>query len=224
MKAFRLDELEAERAANDGAYLQFLRERNMSVGLYALDAGAQDPQQPHGQDEVYFVVSGRASITVGEETTQVARGSVVYVPAGVPHKFHHISEDLRVLVVFSPRRAEARPRGSLGDGSGEDKGSEAPAGTPAALASGAGHHRQDPAGSGRRGKDKAMREIFTGLPWWVKWIAVPVIALVVFGGLIASVVGFVIGLLFKALVFVALVGGLIYVVRKFTASSSSRDW
>lgn len=84
MKAFRLDELEAERAANDGAYLQFLRERNMSVGLYALDAGAPDPQKPHQQDEVYFVVSGRASITVGLETTQVARGSVVYVPAGSP--------------------------------------------------------------------------------------------------------------------------------------------
>ena len=60
MKAFRLDELEAERAANDGAYLQFLRERNMSAGLYALDAGETDPQQPHAQDEVYFVVSGRA--------------------------------------------------------------------------------------------------------------------------------------------------------------------
>ena len=102
MKAFRLDELDAERAAHDGAYLQFLRERNMSVGLYALDAGALDTQQPHRQDEVYFVVSGRAAITVGTETTQVARGSVVYVPAGVTHKFHHITEDLRVLVVFSP--------------------------------------------------------------------------------------------------------------------------
>ncbi len=102
MKAFRLDELEAERAANDGAYLQFVRERNMSVGLYALDAGASDPQQPHRQDEVYFVVSGRASLTVGMETTQVSRGSVVYVPAGTAHKFHHISEDLRVMVVFSP--------------------------------------------------------------------------------------------------------------------------
>ena len=33
---------------------------------------------------------------------QVARGSVIYVPAGVAHKFHHITEDLRVLVVFSP--------------------------------------------------------------------------------------------------------------------------
>jgi hypothetical protein len=70
-----------------------------------------------------------------------------------------------------------------------------------------------------------MREIFAGLPWWVKWVAVPVIALVVFGGLIASVVGFVVYLLFKALIFVALVGGLIYVVRKFMAGSSSHsDW
>ncbi|MGW2644973.1 DUF5326 family protein [Streptomyces sp. NPDC001393] len=70
-----------------------------------------------------------------------------------------------------------------------------------------------------------MREIFAGLPWWVKWVAVPVIALVVFGGLIATVLTIVIGLLFKALVFVALVGGLIYIVRKFMSNSSSRsDW
>lgn len=102
MKAFRLEHLEAERAANDGAYLQFLRERTMSAGLYALDRGAVDPQQPHGQDEVYLVVSGRASLTIGDETTQVARGSVAYVPAGVRHRFHHITEDLRVMVVFSP--------------------------------------------------------------------------------------------------------------------------
>ncbi|MFI0530389.1 DUF5326 family protein [Streptomyces scabiei] len=70
-----------------------------------------------------------------------------------------------------------------------------------------------------------MREIFAGMPWWVKWIAVPVIALVVFGGLIVSIVQVVVGLLFKLLVFVALAGGLIYVVKKFTAGSSSRgDW
>lgn len=102
MKAFRLEQLEAERAANDGAYLTFLRERHMSVGLYALDKGCRDPQSPHRQDEVYFVVSGRGALTVGDETTPVARGSVVFVPAGVPHRFHHISEDLRVMVVFSP--------------------------------------------------------------------------------------------------------------------------
>lgn len=71
----------------------------------------------------------------------------------------------------------------------------------------------------------AVREIFAGMPWWVKWVAVPVIALVVFGGLIASIVGFVMKLLFMALVFVALVGGLVFVVRMFTTSSGSRsDW
>ncbi len=71
----------------------------------------------------------------------------------------------------------------------------------------------------------AVREVFAGMPWWVKWVAVPVIALFVFGGLITSVIGFVIGVLFKLLVFVALVAGLIFVVRKFMTSSSSRsDW
>lgn len=70
-----------------------------------------------------------------------------------------------------------------------------------------------------------MKEIFTGLPWWVKWVAVPLIALLVFGGLIVSVLHVLFTLLFKVLLFVALVGGLIYVVRKFMAGSTSRsDW
>ncbi|WP_434592309.1 DUF5326 family protein [Streptomyces sp. A5-4] len=67
----------------------------------------------------------------------------------------------------------------------------------------------------------AVREIIAGLPWWVKWVALPVLALVVFGGAILSAISVLIWLLFKILIFVALVGGLIYVVRKFKGSSSS---
>ena len=66
-----------------------------------------------------------------------------------------------------------------------------------------------------------MKELLKGLPWWVKWVAVPVIAIVVFGSLVVSVVGFLFWLLFKVLLFAALVGGLLFVVKKFT--SSSRD-
>ncbi|MCS0635165.1 DUF5326 family protein [Streptomyces sp. LP05-1] len=69
----------------------------------------------------------------------------------------------------------------------------------------------------------AVREVLAGMPWWVKWIAIPVIALVVFGGLIAHALAVVIGLLFKVLVFVALVGGLVYVVRKVRGGSSARE-
>ena len=61
----------------------------------------------------------------------------------------------------------------------------------------------------------------SGLPWWVTWVVIPVIALVVFGGLITSLIGFVIGLLFKILIFAALVGGVIFLVRHFTSASSS---
>ncbi|MEU8549900.1 DUF5326 family protein [Streptomyces roseoverticillatus] len=71
----------------------------------------------------------------------------------------------------------------------------------------------------------AEKGIFAGLPWWVKWIAVPALVLVVFGSLITTVLGFVIGLVFKVLLLVALIGGLIFIVKKFTSSSSSKsDW
>lgn len=71
----------------------------------------------------------------------------------------------------------------------------------------------------------AVKEVLASMPWWVKWVAIPVIALVVFGGFIASVIGFLVGLLFKILLFAALVGGLVYLVRRFASSSSSRgDW
>ncbi|CUM39855.1 putative membrane spanning protein [Streptomyces venezuelae] len=71
----------------------------------------------------------------------------------------------------------------------------------------------------------AVQEILAGMPWWVKWVAIPALVLVVFGGLITSVLTFVVALLFKVLLFVALVAGLVYVVRKFKGSTGSReDW
>ncbi|MGX2995929.1 DUF5326 family protein [Streptomyces sp. JNUCC 64] len=70
-----------------------------------------------------------------------------------------------------------------------------------------------------------MREIFARLPWWVKWVAVPLVVLFVFGGMIVGVLSVLVAVLFKVLALVALVAGLVYLVRKFTSSSSSRgDW
>ena len=67
-----------------------------------------------------------------------------------------------------------------------------------------------------------MDKLLRGLPWWVKWVAVPVIALVVFGTLIAALVSFVIGLLFKVIVFVILVGALVLVVKRVTSGGGPR--
>ncbi|MEU9299084.1 DUF5326 family protein [Streptomyces sp. NPDC048269] len=72
-----------------------------------------------------------------------------------------------------------------------------------------------------------IRGIFAGMPWWVKWVAVPLLALFVFGGVITSILGALIGIVFKLLLFVGLVGGLIFVVKKVSGrstKSSSGEW
>ena len=47
-------------------------------------------------------MSGRGAVTVGEETRDVIAGSLVFVAATVPHRFHDIVERLELLVMFGP--------------------------------------------------------------------------------------------------------------------------
>ena len=102
MHAFTLSQLVEERRQSNRLYLEFLRVPAFSVGLYELPAGGVDPQQPHTEDEVYYVVSGQGTIRVGDEDRAVQAGSVVYVAAGVEHRFHSITQDLTILVFFAP--------------------------------------------------------------------------------------------------------------------------
>jgi mannose-6-phosphate isomerase-like protein (cupin superfamily) len=106
MEAFTIQKLIAKQAAGERPYLEFLRHDSMSLGLYVLPADGIDPQQPHDEDEVYYIVSGQGQITVGEETQAVQPGSIVFVAAHVPHKFHNITEDLKILVFFAPAETD----------------------------------------------------------------------------------------------------------------------
>lgn len=101
MEAFDLARLLSEHDLSEQPYVEFLRVPSLSVGLYVLLAGAPDLQQPHTEDEVYHVVSGKGRIQVGAEDRAVEAGTVVLVEAGVDHRFHAIEEDLTVLVFFA---------------------------------------------------------------------------------------------------------------------------
>jgi hypothetical protein len=82
MRAFELSQLIQDRGKTEKLYLEFLRVPELSMGIYQLPKGGVDPQSPHTEDEVYFVVSG--------------------VAKKVEHCFHSIEEDLTVLVFFAP--------------------------------------------------------------------------------------------------------------------------
>jgi mannose-6-phosphate isomerase-like protein (cupin superfamily) len=101
-QAFTLKDLSKEREQSGKLYHEFLHVPSMSAGLYQLAAGSTDPQQPHSEDELYYVVSGQAQIQVAQEQIPVGPGSLVFVPAHVEHRFHNITEELSVLVFFSP--------------------------------------------------------------------------------------------------------------------------
>ena len=102
MEFFELSSLEVEHQVKGGLFLQFLSKEQLSVGLYKLKAGELDPQKPHTEDEVYYVLRGNALIRVGTEKQDVKPGSIIYVAAGVDHKFNDIKEDLEILVFFAP--------------------------------------------------------------------------------------------------------------------------
>ena len=99
---FEISELAIERAQSGKSYLEFLRVPALSAGMYVLPARATDTQQPHKEDEMYYVASGRARMQVGSEDRAVTRGSVIFVEAHREHRFYDIKEELVVLVFFAP--------------------------------------------------------------------------------------------------------------------------
>jgi mannose-6-phosphate isomerase-like protein (cupin superfamily) len=85
-------------------YLEFVRISAFSVGIYVLETGATDPQAPHSEDEVYYVVCGQAKMKTDSEgdlkSFDVSPGTIIFVPARVHHSFYDIRERLAVLVFF----------------------------------------------------------------------------------------------------------------------------
>jgi quercetin dioxygenase-like cupin family protein len=95
-------EIDVERARTDKAYREFLRVPAMSAGLYVLEVGAADPQRPHREDEMYYVVRGKARFRADEQDEEVSAGSVLFVAKEVEHRFYDVMEELAVLVFFAP--------------------------------------------------------------------------------------------------------------------------
>lgn len=102
MNAFEYGEISQERSESGKPYLQFINEGTLSLGLYVLAAGSTDTQSPHAEDEIYYVVAGRAAIDVAGEQRPVRPGSIVFVAKEVEHRFVDIEDDLSLLVFFAP--------------------------------------------------------------------------------------------------------------------------
>jgi mannose-6-phosphate isomerase-like protein (cupin superfamily) len=91
-------------------FVPALTHGTMRVELFAPGTSGlgQDIQQPHTQDELYLVQRGTSAFWLDGQTTSVGAGDVLFVPAGVPHRFEAFSDDFVTWVVFyGPSGGEA---------------------------------------------------------------------------------------------------------------------
>ena len=100
-QVFDISNLEKHLEGKPVEYREFLNVPALSCGLYHLDKGSTDMQSPHDDDEIYFVLRGRAQLKLGEEIHDVSTGSLLYVKATEQHSFFEIEEDMTLLVFFA---------------------------------------------------------------------------------------------------------------------------
>jgi mannose-6-phosphate isomerase-like protein (cupin superfamily) len=88
-------------------YVELFAHGTLSVEVYA--PRGHDPQQPHTRDEVYVVAQGNGQFLIGEQRHPFGPGDLLFVPAGVVHRFESFTDDLVVWVIFyGPEGGEAR--------------------------------------------------------------------------------------------------------------------
>jgi mannose-6-phosphate isomerase-like protein (cupin superfamily) len=100
-QVFDIHKLTQKLGGGKPEYHEFLREASLSCGIYHLPKGARDMQSPHDEDEVYYVLSGRARMKVADAFQEVREGTILYIKATEAHSFFEIEEDMTLLVFFA---------------------------------------------------------------------------------------------------------------------------
>lgn len=90
----------------DAPYRELFSHGTLSIEIYRPEG--VDLQQPHDRDEVYVVASGSGYFVNGNKREAFEAGEVLFVPAGVEHRFEDFSEDFSTWVIFyGPEGGEA---------------------------------------------------------------------------------------------------------------------
>lgn len=98
-----------------------LSEELLEAELVCYEPGQGTREHFHrDQEELYYIIEGRGSITIGGETSQVEAGDLIFSPADTPHSIEVGDERMVMFFVKGPgRRGRAGGGGGrAGDGAG----------------------------------------------------------------------------------------------------------
>jgi mannose-6-phosphate isomerase-like protein (cupin superfamily) len=100
-RVFELQDLVSRLEKEGGYFIDFLKVRDLEAGVIVLRPGEEDTQEPHSADELYYVIEGSGFMELGKSKKPVKKGSIIFVPARMRHRFYGNREDLVVLYMFA---------------------------------------------------------------------------------------------------------------------------
>lgn len=83
---------------HNSPFIELFNHGSLVVEMYKPDK--VDLQTSHSRDELYVIVSGTGWFVNGDTRKPFEAGEVLFVPAGVVHRFEEFSDDFATWVIF----------------------------------------------------------------------------------------------------------------------------
>jgi len=83
---------------NEFPFTVMMKHGTMTIEYFAPQE--TDTQTPHKQDEIYVIIHGHSTFYRNGERTTCKQGDILFVPAGMEHRFENFSDDFVVWVIF----------------------------------------------------------------------------------------------------------------------------
>jgi mannose-6-phosphate isomerase-like protein (cupin superfamily) len=98
----RLPAAPTDKYPQGAPFVTMMAGGTMSVEVFAPSSSGlgEDLQQPHTQDELYFIQRGKGELMINGQRFDAAAGDAFFVAAGVEHRFENFSDDFLTWVVF----------------------------------------------------------------------------------------------------------------------------
>lgn len=98
----------AQLQQGSSPFTVLMRNGTMSVEYYAPEK--VDLQTPHKQDELYVIAGGSGIFFRDGERVSISKGDMLFVPAGMEHRFEDFTDDFATWVIFyGPDGGETKP-------------------------------------------------------------------------------------------------------------------
>lgn len=97
-RTFTIADAQAALERAGGEFTTLFRQGTLEIEIYR-PVGV-DRQKPHDKDELYVIISGSGQFEHGQNRTPFRAGDVLFVRAGVPHRFLDFGPDFVTWVFF----------------------------------------------------------------------------------------------------------------------------